>query len=373
VSDLSIPAQQAVELLLTCNHCPVAPVTAALPFPYHWVPGHLRTWIANRLFKANVAAARQDPGRIPATYCDNRADRLLAAPVPPEHRWTWPGGKGCAMVLSHDTDTAGQSAGIALLTGVADKRKIRSTISFVGSYLFHYESLIAELSGRGFDVALHDVKHDNRIAFLDKEQIKARLQPAVAMRERFHLSGFRSPSWYTSLNLWGALTELGFLYDMSVLDTWSFFQHQRNYGVATFYPFMVNNLVIFPNTIPFEMPWMFGYKPDDTLSFWRPKFDFIARTGGLIMFNAHPDPWFCGNPRAADLFARCVDYVLEHCDPACLTAASLADHVRNQRKEARMKAYRWDSVVVWAPQREAESIEFSHTNPCMEPDPYHWR
>ena len=38
MNEISIPEQQGVELLLTGNHCSVAPVTAAFPFPYHWVP-----------------------------------------------------------------------------------------------------------------------------------------------------------------------------------------------------------------------------------------------------------------------------------------------------------------------------------------------
>ena len=48
------------------------------------------------------------------------------------------------------------------------------------------------------------------------------------------------------------------------------------------------------------------------------------------MVNAHPDRWFCGNDRAGKVLARCVDYVLERHDPACLTAVEVADHVRAQ-------------------------------------------
>lgn len=222
-----------------------------------------------------------------------------------------------------------------MLRNVAQKRGIKNTFSFVGRYLPQYAPLIHQLQSTGADVALHDVVHDNRIAFLPEEAIIERLSPTMEHVHRYNLTGFRSPSWYTSPALWSALGALGFLYDMSALDTWPFFSPKRNFGVCTFFPYMVGSLVVIPNTIPFETPWCCGYAVRHTLDFWKPKFDHVARSGGLIMFNAHPDRWYCGNRPAIEQLERCLDYILTTHDPATMTAAEAATHTLQMHRTGR--------------------------------------
>jgi hypothetical protein len=91
-----------------------------------------------------------------------------------------------------------------------------------------------------------------------------------------------------------------------------------------------------PTTIPFEHLRAFGYRIEDALSFWRPKFDFIARCGGQILFNAHPDRWFSGNLTGARALAACLAYIGENLDPVCLTPDQVAEHTRGERDRGAM-------------------------------------
>jgi peptidoglycan/xylan/chitin deacetylase (PgdA/CDA1 family) len=269
-------------------------------------------------------------------YTDNTVDFLFqpdAAVEPGSGRWSWPDGKGCGLVLSHDVDTQGQEQGIGMMRSVALRHGISHTFSFVGRFLADYQDTLDSLRVDGVDIALHDVSHDNQVAFLSEEAIVERLSSVSHFLQRWQIKGFRSPSWYLSPTLWAALNEMGFLYDMSALDSWSFFTAQKTHGVRTFYPFMYENLVVLPNTIPFELPWYCGYAVQDTLAFWKPKVDQIARAGGLIMINAHPDRWYCGNKPAARALDQLLDYIISQHDPVAMSGSGLALHMRKMRDQ----------------------------------------
>src|SRR5207249_1084181 len=94
--------------------------------------------------------------------------------------------------------------------------------------------------------------------------------------------------------------------------------------------------VIIPNTIPFELPWFLGHAVDKTFDFWKDKFDTIAKHGGLIMFNAHPDRWYCGNKKAIYQLEKCLDYIIEKYDPSIMTAKELALYAKMERDAQRM-------------------------------------
>ena len=119
---------------------------------------------------------------------------------------------------------------------------------------------------------------------------------------------------------------------MSALDTWSFFDSKRNYGVATFFPFKVDKLVVLPNTIPFETPLYFGFSKKHYAEYWRNKVERISHEGGLILINAHPDRWYCGNDSGIRAFEELIDMVLDKHDPIVMTALQVADQIRKQEE-----------------------------------------
>lgn len=318
------------DILLHGNNAADPPVTANLPFPYHFIPGVIRSALAKILFRKHIRSSGYAPhGRTP--YLDDSVDQMVSRAFPNQAAtWRWPGGKRCALVFSHDVDSPGMERGIGRLARLSEARGFSASFSFVGEHIARYGETIRRLIEPGHDIALHDHCHDNRIAFLPRDEVLTRLEKSRQAVTDYHIKGFRSPSWYTSQNLWDALEAFGFDYDMSVLDSYPFFERGRCYGVGTFFPYQYKNLVILPNTIPFELPWYGGVDKGDTLAFWKPKLDRIALSGGLIMINAHPDTWLCGNQKAVETVEETLDYVLETHDPVALNARQLAEHARAQ-------------------------------------------
>jgi peptidoglycan/xylan/chitin deacetylase (PgdA/CDA1 family) len=313
-------------------------ITDKVLIPYHLIPGRVRLFLGKVLFwrMLNQIRKRSVCQGEAKHYLDNTVESLFT----PDHTikqgdgdWAWPKEKRSALVLSHDVDTAGQEKGIGLMREVASEFGISHTFSFVGRFLNTYQETLDRFRTEGIDIALHDVIHDNKIAFLKKQEIVTRLGEVENLRKRWDIKGFRSPSWYLSPNLWEVLNEMGFLYDMSALDTWSFFSTEKTHGIRTFLPFMYDNLVVLPNTIPFELPWLCGYRVEESLEFWKPKIDKIAKAGGLIMINAHPDSWYCGNKKAARELSRLLEYIIDRHDPVAMNGAELAVHMGLMREK----------------------------------------
>ncbi len=325
--------QNIRQTLMHGQEVKVPSMTTKLMFPYHWIPGEMRILLSRFVFRAHTQNIPKDHNNRPIAPFDHSVDTLSlqlnqhASDLP---TWHWPQNRTCALVLSHDTDTAGQEKGIRELMKIATERGIRSTFSFVGNCIHHYSNLINEMRADGFEVALHDVIHDNRIAHFSVDEIIERLQPAQNAKSQYDMHGFRSPSWYTSPALWEALEQSGFMYDMSALDSWFLFEANKHHGVNTYFPFMVGKLVVLPNTIPFEVPWIIpGLRRSDTHVFWRPKIKSIAQAGGLIMINAHPDRWYCGRRYAADILRKLMDDILETYNPAVMQAIDVARHTHH--------------------------------------------
>lgn len=322
-------------------------ITTRLPFPYHWIPGPVRIRLRDWLVGRSIARLASAP-RFPDLYAENGADvvnsRLGDGDRP---RWAWPAGKRCALVVTQDVDTGGEHREVRALAETASTLGLRSTFMFVGQYMERYADLARDLRRDGFEIGLHDVVHDNRIAFQPAAAIRARLAPWLERwRDELGVRGFRSPSWYASPTLWDALADLGMTYDCSVQDTNALQEAHRTVGAATYYPYMRGPLVIVPATVPFdELPWSLGVSRAETPAFWRDKIDHVAANGGALVVNAHPSPWFCGTEEGRQALEACLREIVDRHQPWCATAGQLADHVRAEAARGAMRELPGDPVV----------------------------
>ena len=294
--DADLASQWVRHTLLAGPVATTPSITTRLPFPYHWIPGRLRIALRDRMVTRAVARLA-GAARFPGIYADHGLDVVASrVDLVDGPRWRWPDDRRCAMVLTQDVDTCGEHQEVRALRDLAQSLNLRSTFMFVGRCMPHYRDLCLELRRDGFEVDLHDVIHDNRVALLPADGVRDRLRPWLAeWQDALDVRGFRSPSWYASLPLWAGLERSGLSYDCSVQDTNAMQQTDRTVGAATYYPYMVDDLVVVPGTLPFdELPWSLGVSRADTTEFWRSKIDHIAATGGIIVVNAHPSPWFCG-------------------------------------------------------------------------------
>jgi glycosyltransferase involved in cell wall biosynthesis len=210
----------------------------------------------------------------------------------PENWPGWPEGKKFAFVLTHDVETrAGLSRCRSLMQLELDLG-FRSSFNFVpvGSYKVPAE-LREELIARGFEVGIHDLKHDGRL-FTSRRKFKQRAARINRYAREWGASGFRSGFMLRNLD-W--LHDLDVQYDASTFDT-DPFEPQPD-GGHTIFPFWVphpdgnsssEGYVELPYTLPQDST-LFLVLGETTPEIWMRKLDWIAEHGGMALVDVHPD------------------------------------------------------------------------------------
>ena len=252
---------------------------------------------------------------------------------PPENWPGWPNGKKFALVLTHDVESRTGLEKVRRLADLEREMGFHSSFNFIpeGSYKAPAE-LREELVRDGFEVAVHDLKHDGRLyksprEFTDKaRKINGYLSEwgAVGFRSGFMLSNF---DWHHELEI---------DYDMSTFDTDPF--EPQPHGSHTIFPFWVpapasqrpevrdqrsearsqrsdpssdastihdlrftvhdspRGYVELPYTLPQDST-LFLLLGEKTPEIWIRKLDWIAAHGGMALINVHPDYCHFDNDR----------------------------------------------------------------------------
>jgi hypothetical protein len=271
-----------------------APASARLPFHYHRIPPRLR------LALARLLAQRTRATPFPRAPFEPALDAIRWARG---ERIAWPAGARCALLLTHDVDTA---RGASAIAGVAELERalgVRSAF-FVCSHHYPLDlDLLAKLEAEGFELASHGWNHDNRLAFLPAAERAGRLDAITArFRPRFALAGFRSPSLLRTPEL---LRDLGtrFAWDSSIPDV----DLELGGGCGTVLPYRIGHLLEIPITLPLESSLLYrGESPARVFEAWTEKLDWIRRVGGVANAVLHPEPQLGGHP---ELLRRYADWV----------------------------------------------------------------
>lgn len=219
---------------------------------------------------------------------------------PPEGWPGWPEGKKFALVLTHDVESKVGAARCRQLMGMELERGFRSSFNFIpeGGYRVE-DALRQELISSGFEVGLHDLKHDGKLfsSHLKFTKHAARINEHL---KNWNAVGFRSGFMLRNL---GWLRQLDLLYDSSTFDT-DPFEPQPD-GAGTIFPFWVadgNNrgYVELPYTLPQDST-LFVLFREKTIEIWKRKLDWLAKNGGMALVNVHPDYMnFSGAPRPSE-------------------------------------------------------------------------
>jgi hypothetical protein len=210
----------------------------------------------------------------------------------------WPDGRRFAVVLTHDVEGAIGVERCLQLAALEERLGFRSSFNFVpeGEYRVDRE-LRDQLTGRGFEVGVHDLQHDGRL--FDS----ARAFPAKARRINRYLHewgavGFRSGFMFRNLD-W--IQDLKIAYDASTFDTDPFQPDPR--GAGTIFPFYVNGtegrrgFVELPYTLVQDSS-LFLVLGQKTIDVWTRKTDWIIEHGGMVLLNVHPDYMWFGDGEA---------------------------------------------------------------------------
>jgi glycosyltransferase involved in cell wall biosynthesis len=220
---------------------------------------------------------------------------------PPQHWPGWPGGKRFALVLTHDVESAAGLARCRELMELEIGLRVRSSFNFIpeGGYRLP-RALREELTGNGFEIGIHDLRHDGRL-FASRDGFNRSAVRINRYLREWGAAGFRSGFMLHNLD-W--LHELEVKYDASTFDTDPF--EPQPEGRHTIFPFWVpassatddrsglsddnssGGYVELPYTLPQDST-LFLLLGEKTASIWKQKLDWIAEHGGMALFITHPD------------------------------------------------------------------------------------
>lgn len=237
----------------------------------------------------------------------------------PPHAWPgWPEGKQFALVLTHDVEGRVGLRKCRQLMDIEKGLGFRSSFTLIpqGEY-----SCTAEFRQRlvdeGFEVAIHDLYHNGKL-FLSKSEFSRNAPHINRHLKEWGAKGFRSGFMLHNLE-W--LHELDIEYDLSTFDTDPF--EPQPQGRHTIFPFWVpkphsrdgtDGYVEMPYTLPQDST-LFLLLGERQPDIWFQKLDWIARHGGLVLLDAHPDymafgrSWQKGREYPVDMYVRFLEYI----------------------------------------------------------------
>ena len=220
----------------------------------------------------------------------------------PENWPGWPGNKKFALVLTHDVESEAGLGRCRSLMELEQDLGFCSSFNFIpeGTYRVPVE-LRQELTANGFEVGIHDLKHDGHL-FSSRRKFTRRAARINAYAREWGASGFRSGFMLRNLD-W--LHDLDVQYDASTFDTDPF--EPQPQGRHTIFPFWVPNpngdsiryqrsgskssssgYVELPYTLPQDFT-LFVLLQEKTPEIWMRKLDWIAQHGGMALVDVHPD------------------------------------------------------------------------------------
>lgn len=246
----------------------------------------------------------------------------------------WPDGKKFAIVLTHDVEDKAGLGKCQPLMQLEIELGFRSSFNFIpeGKYRVSAE-LREDLDRNGFEVCVHDLKHDGRL-FRSAGEFKKRAVRINHYLRKWNAVGFRSGFMLHNLD-W--LHQLEIEYDMSTFDTDPF--EPQPEGRHTIFPLWIpapaagppkagnqkpeasartsheptafgsrhpqSALALAPGEtespdarsggyveLPYTLPQdstLFLFLRERSIDIWKKKVDWIVEQGGMILLDTHPD------------------------------------------------------------------------------------
>jgi peptidoglycan/xylan/chitin deacetylase (PgdA/CDA1 family) len=232
-------------------------------------------------------------------FCVLSAQRKSEAPF----RWFWPGRHRAALSLTHDVEG---EEGLRLALEVADLEEglgFRSSFNLGGWYRVD-PGLLRELTGRGFEIGAHGLRHD-RSLFATRGSFEAQQVALHELMERLDAVGFRSPATHRVFDWIG---ELPVNYDCSIPHSDPF--EPQPGGCCSLWPFFVGPVVELPYTLPQDHT-LFTLLGQRTPAVWLDQATEIEKEHGLIECLTHPDPGYLGNARNRAMYAEFLHAIAE--------------------------------------------------------------
>ena len=202
----------------------------------------------------------------------------------------WPKGHRFALVLTHDVESGVGQRLVPALADIEERMGFRSSFNFVPERYRVDHGLIASLRKRGFEVGVHDLKHDGKL-FASRERFLRRAERINQHLRHLEATGFRAafmhrnPEWMQALDI---------EYDLSFFDTDPI--EPVPGGTMSIWPFQLGRFVELPYTLvqDYTLTAVLGER---TPRLWTNKAAFIAEQLGMALVNTHPDYLLSGDTK----------------------------------------------------------------------------
>jgi len=267
----------------------------------------------------------------------------------------WPGGAKCALTLTFDFDaetnwlsrdpanakrpgtlsqgTYGARVGILNVLSLLREQALKGTFFVPGWVVDNRTQRVEAIVRDGHEIGHHGYWHkwvDPDFPEQELEEMEAGLH---ALKSQFGIvpAGYRSPAGETSSNLIRILSEKGFLYDSSLMDSVDPYYHCLEDGFQG----------------PVELPWHWSlddapfmlfsimsprpiFTNEHVLSIWKAEFEAIRETGGLINLVMHPQA--IGRPSRMTMLRQFIEFTRGFGDVWYATCSEVAGHWARNNK-----------------------------------------
>jgi len=194
----------------------------------------------------------------------------------------WPSGHSFAVVLTHDVEGPFGLSHLQDVLALERAAGFRSSVSFVGGTYTVPDSLLQELRGEGFEIAVHGWRHDGQL-FSSRRLFNERLPKVNQQLRQWDAVGFKSPMTHRN-PVW--MQDLDVAWDSSFFDTDPF--EPIPGGVMSIWPFVMGRFVELPCTLPQDHT-LIETLGETSPRVWVEKVDYIADHHGMALVNTHPD------------------------------------------------------------------------------------
>jgi len=185
--------------------------------------------------------------------------------------------------MTHDVESAVGLAFTAQLMDINDSFSIQSSFQLIPDARYEVTpEILASIRARGFEVNVHDLKHDGHL-YDSHEQFRQAAHKINVFTDQFESKGFRSGALYRNQEWYN---EFRFSYDMSVPNV-AHLDPQRG-GCCTVMPYFVGDILEIPVTMTQDHT-LFNVLETYSLDLWREQMNLIMKQHGLISFIVHPD------------------------------------------------------------------------------------
>lgn len=208
--------------------------------------------------------------------------------------WFWPDGHPACAIMTHDVETAAGCRMSAHVMDLDESQAIRSSFEIVPKKRYTVSrSFLEGIKNRGFEVNVHDLKHDGRL-FIRRSEFLRRATQINQFAREFGAKGFRSGALYRNADWYDAFD---FSYDMSLPNV-AHLDPQRG-GCCTVMPYFIGNIVELPLTCTqdYSLHYILG---NYSLDLWEKQIALIRKNSGLISLIVHPD--YLRSKRAEDCY-----------------------------------------------------------------------